>query len=125
MSTVHRNRARLAHPTSIHRDLAGPAITSPPAGRAPRTRTGTAWLAVCTVGTAALALIVFMLQNSRSADVSFVWLHGSVPLTRSLVIAGIGIAILAMSIGGARIGQLPGLARRRRGAAPRGPAVQP
>ncbi len=115
MSTVHRNRARPAHPASIHQYLAGPAIASPPAGRALRTRTGTAWLAVCTVGTAALvALSAVMLQNTRGADASFVWLHGSVPLTRSLVIAGIGIALLAMSVGAARIGQLPGLARRRR-----------
>lgn len=113
MPTVHRNRARQVGPTHNHRVPGVPRESLPPAGRA--SRTGTAWLAVSTVGTAALvALGVFMLQNTRSADVAFVWLHGSVPLTRSLVIAGIGIAILAMSVGAARIGQLPGLARRRR-----------
>jgi uncharacterized integral membrane protein len=112
MSVVHRERARPADPALSHDDLASPPVTSPPAGRAPRTRTGTAWLAVCTAAAALVVLIVFMLQNTSSVEVTFLWMHGDVPLALALLIAGVGVGILAMAIGGARIGQLRRVARR-------------
>jgi uncharacterized integral membrane protein len=111
---VHHNRAGQVDPTHNHRDPGVVRESLPPAGRAPRTRTGNALLAL-SAGTATLvALIVFMLQKTRSAEVTFPWVHANAPLARSLVIAGVGIAILAMSVDASRIGQLPGLARRRR-----------
>ncbi len=114
MSIVHRNRARPADPAVNREEVPGPPVTSPPAGRAPRTRTGTAWLAVCTAAAALVVLIVFMLQNTRSVEVTFLWMHGSVPLALALLIAGVGVGILAIAVGGARIGQLRRVARRHR-----------
>jgi uncharacterized integral membrane protein len=62
-----------------------------------------------------VALIVFMLQNTRSVEVTFLWMHGTLPLALALLIAGLGSAILAMVFGAARITQLRRLARRRGG----------
>ncbi|TDB80726.1 lipopolysaccharide assembly LapA domain-containing protein [Micromonospora sp. KC721] len=72
----------------------------------PHTRTGAAWVGICTATLLAVVLIVFMLQNTRSAEVSFLWMHGSLPLALGLLIAGVGAALLTMAVGAARITQL-------------------
>jgi uncharacterized integral membrane protein len=119
MSVVHRNRSASAEPaaTAPQQEVAGPAVTSP-ADRVPRTRTGAAWLGICTAAVVFVVLIVFMLQNTRSVEVTFLWMHGSVPLALALLVAAVGTAILAMAVGAARITQLRRLSRRRRDAAP-------
>ena len=113
MSIVHRNPDLAADPVANHQDLAELPVAVPPSGRAPRTRTGTAWLALWTAVAALVVLIVFMLQNTSSVEVTFLWMHGTVPLALALLIAGVGVAILTMAVGAARIGQLRNLARRR------------
>jgi putative membrane protein len=80
----------------------------------PRTRWSAAWVGVCAAALVSVALIVFMLQNTRSVEVTFLWLHGTLPLALALLIAAVGSAILAMVFGTARITQLRRLARRRR-----------
>lgn len=60
-----------------------------------------------------MVLIVFMLQNTRSVEVTFLWMHGTLPLALALLITGVGVAILAMVVGGARITQLRRLRRER------------
>ena len=114
MSVLHRNLNASADPAATvpQQDLAGPVAMSP-AGRVPRTRTGATWLGICTAAVAFVVLIVFMLQNTRSVEVTFLWMHGSVPLALALLIAGVGVAILAMAVAGLRIGQLRRLSRRR------------
>ena len=83
-------------------------------GRVPRTRTGAAWLGICTAAVALVVLVVFMLQNTGSVEVNFLWMNGSVPLALALLTAGVGVAITAMAVGEARIGQLRRVARRHR-----------
>jgi uncharacterized integral membrane protein len=80
----------------------------------PRTRWSAAWVGICAAALVSVALIVFMLQNTRSVQVSFLWLHGTLPLALALLIAAVGSAILTMVFGTARITQLHRLARRRR-----------
>lgn len=53
-----------------------------------------------------------MLQNTGDVEVSFLWMHGSVPLAIALLIAGVAAAILTMSVGAARITQLRRRLRR-------------
>jgi lipopolysaccharide assembly protein A len=60
-----------------------------------------------------VVLIVFMLQNARSVEATFLWMQSSLPLASALLIAGIGVAALAMVIG-ARITQLRRPSRQRR-----------
>ncbi len=86
----------------------------PGSGRVTRTRTGTAWLGLTTAVAALVVLVVFMLQNTRSVGVTFLWMHGSVPLALALLTAGVGAAVVAMVFGQARIGQLRRVARRHR-----------
>jgi len=74
---------------------------------------------ICAAALVSVALIVFMLQNTRSVEVSFLWLHGTLPLALALLIAAVGSAILTMVAGTARISQLRRLARRRRDQQPR------
>jgi uncharacterized integral membrane protein len=71
-------------------------------------------MGICAVAVVSVALIVFMLQNTRSVEVSFLWLHGTLPLALALLIAAVGSAILTMVVGTARIAQLHRLVGRRR-----------
>jgi uncharacterized integral membrane protein len=41
----------------------------------PPTRTSAAWIAICTAALTFMVLIVFMLQNTRRVEVSFLWMH--------------------------------------------------
>jgi putative membrane protein len=91
-----------------------PAADVPDSGRMTRSRTGTAWLGICTAVAALVVLLVFMLQNTRSVGVTFLWMHGSVPLALALLTAGLGAAVVALVFGQARIGQLRRVARRHR-----------
>jgi uncharacterized integral membrane protein len=81
----------------------------------PRTRWSAAWAGICAAVLALVALIVFMLQNTRSVEVTFLWMHGTLPLALALLIAAVGAAILTIVFGAGRITQLRRLARRRRG----------
>jgi putative membrane protein len=80
----------------------------------PSTRTGRAWASLCAAVLAFVVLIVFMMQNTRSAEVSFLWMHGTIPLALALLIAAVGSALLTMVVGVARVTQLRRVARRTR-----------
>ncbi|MFI7599392.1 lipopolysaccharide assembly LapA domain-containing protein [Actinoplanes sp. NPDC049681] len=82
--------------------------------RVPRTRTGAAWLGICVAAVLFVVLIVFMLENTSRVQVSFVGMHGNLPLAMALLVAAVGSAILTMVIGAARITQLRRLSRRQR-----------
>lgn len=92
---------------------ATPPLTSP-TDRMPHTRTGATWFGICVAALLSVVLIVFMLQNTRSVEVSFLWMHGNLPLALALLTAGVGTAILTMVVGAARITQLRRLSRRQR-----------
>jgi len=94
----------------------GAATSSPPAlpGLPPSTRISATWFAVCAAAFTLVVLIVFMLQNTRSVEVSFLWLHGNVPLALALLIASVGAAIAVIVVGAARITQLRRHTRRAR-----------
>jgi uncharacterized integral membrane protein len=82
-------------------------------GRTPPTRTSAAWVGICVAALLFVVLIIFMLQNTGSVEVSFLGLHGDLPLAMALLIAAVGAAILTMVVGAARITQLRRLSRRR------------
>lgn len=77
-----------------------------------RTRTGAAWVGIALGAVVLVLLIVFMLQNTDPVEVVFFGLRGSAPLGITLLIAGVGVGIVALVVGSLRIGQL----RRRIGA---------
>lgn len=114
MSILNRTRTAPADPATAAPPLAptGPPATLP-TSRVPRTRTGAAWFSICAAALIFVVLIAFMMQNTRSVEISFLWMHGSLPLALALLIAGIGTAILAMVVGTARITQLRRASRRQ------------
>ncbi|MFI6424243.1 lipopolysaccharide assembly LapA domain-containing protein [Promicromonospora sp. NPDC050880] len=71
-----------------------------------RSRAGAAWVGICIAALLLVALIIFMLQNTQPVLVSFLGMQGSVPLAVALLIAGVGVGIIALVIGTIRIAQL-------------------
>lgn len=111
---LRRVRNATGEPTAV----AAPVdVSDPPARtagqRVPRTRSGAAWFGICVAALLLVVLIVFMLQNTGSVEVSFLWMDGALPLALALLIAAVGAAILTMVIGVARITQLRRLSRRQ------------
>jgi uncharacterized integral membrane protein len=100
-------------PAGLSQNATEPAVTSPPR-RVPRTRTGAAWFSLCVAALLFVVLIVFMLQNTGSVEVTFLGMHGHVPLAMALLVAAVGAAIVTMVVGAARITQLRRLSRRQR-----------
>jgi uncharacterized integral membrane protein len=86
-----------------------------PAPRAvPGTRTSVAWMGVWVSAIVLIAFIVFILQNTRSVQVSFLGMHGALPLAVGLLIAMVAGIVVTLVVGTARITQVRRLARRHR-----------
>jgi len=79
----------------------------------PRTRTGTAWVGVCVAAVISIALLTFMVQNTRRVEISFLWMDTSTSLALTLLIAALGGVFVTLIVGTARILQLRRLVRRR------------
>ena len=101
-------------PTALPAPSPAESPATSPASRVPRTRTGAAWFGICVAALLFVVLIVFMLQNTRRVQVSFLGMHGNLPLAMALLVAAVGAAILTMVVGAARITQLRRLSRRQR-----------
>ncbi len=71
-----------------------------------RSRMGAAWVGLVVGALVLVALIAFMLQNTAPVQVAFLGMRGSAPLALTLLIAGIGVGVVALVVGSIRIGQL-------------------
>jgi uncharacterized integral membrane protein len=78
------------------------------------TRTSVAWVGVWVAAIVLIAVIVFILQNTRSVQVSFLGMNGALPLAVGLLIAMVAGILITLVVGTARITQIRRLARRRR-----------
>jgi putative membrane protein len=81
---------------------AAAAVTRP----VPRTRAGAVWVGVCAAAVIAVALVIFAVQNTRSVEISFLWMTTSTPLALALLIGAVGGILLTLVLGTARITQL-------------------
>jgi uncharacterized integral membrane protein len=77
------------------------------------TRTGRIWVGVCAAALITVALIIFMVQNTHTVQVTFLGLTGSTSLALMLLIAAVGGILLTLILGSARILQLRHAVRRR------------
>jgi uncharacterized integral membrane protein len=77
-----------------------------------RSRTSGAWLSVAGLGIVLLLLIIFILQNTQSVQVTFLGWNGHAPLAVSLLIATLAGLFLALVAGSLRIIQLRRRVRR-------------
>jgi putative membrane protein len=91
-----------------------PSGASPAPQKLPRSsRTGRVWVAVCAAALLAVALIVFMLQNTHTVEVNFFGMTGSTSLALMLLIAAVGAVLVTLIVGSARIVQLRRAVRRQ------------
>ena len=85
-----------------------------PQHRIKRTRTGGIWVAVGFFGVVLLLLLIFILQNGTQVSVSYLGMHGHLPLGVALLFAAVCGVLLVVLAGAARISQLRTTARRHR-----------
>jgi len=71
-------------------------------------------VALCAAALIAVALIIFMVQNTGTVAVSFLGTTGHTSLGLMLLIAAVGGILLTLILGSARIVQLRLAVRRRR-----------
>ena len=123
MPILHRTHAKPPITPPTHTAAAEPVASGAAPGEArpepaPRavsaTRTSVVWAGVWAVAIILIAVIVFILQNTRSVQVSFLGMHGGLPLAVGLLIAMVAGVVVTLVLGTARITQLRRLARRRR-----------
>lgn len=117
--TVTPETTAAAAPQSVEGAGASPAtqtphVSSAPARRPPRTRTGSALTALI-AGTAVLAIVlIFVLQNTSTVSISFLGAHLHVSLAVAMLLAAIAGAVIMGAAGTARITQLRQHIRRDR-----------
>ena len=79
-----------------------------------RTRISGLWVAVGFFAVVLLLLLIFILQNSKTVQVSYMGAHGHLPLGVALLLAAVCGVLLVVLAGAARISQLRTVARRHR-----------
>jgi lipopolysaccharide assembly protein A len=77
-----------------------------PTVKTPRSRAGAVWVGICIAALLLIVLVIFMLQNTRPVLVTFFSLEGAGTSANALLIAGIGVGLIALVVGTVRIGQL-------------------
>jgi lipopolysaccharide assembly protein A len=77
-----------------------------PTDRPVRSRAAGAWLGMVVVVVVLVALVAFLLQNTAPVEVAFFGMAGTAPLSLVLLVAGLGVAVIALIIGSLRAGQV-------------------
>jgi uncharacterized integral membrane protein len=101
-----------AQPTPAEPPTSLPGVDSN--GRIERRKVSAVWIGFILAAILLIALVVFIAQNSRTATVNFLWLHGHISLALALLLAAVIGALLVAIPGSVRIVQLR---RSLRGAA--------
>ena len=112
-------------PRSAETPPGQPVPQTPPQHRIKRTRTGGIWVAVAFFAVILLLLLIFILQNGQKVDISYLGMHGHLPLGVALLLAAVSGVLLVVLAGTARIGQLRATARRHRRADAKRAAATP
>jgi lipopolysaccharide assembly protein A len=79
-----------------------------------RTRIGGVWLASALFALVLLFLLIFILQNGNKVEISYLGMHGHLPLGVALLLAAVLGVVLVVIPGTGRILQLRATARRHR-----------
>jgi uncharacterized integral membrane protein len=80
----------------------------------PSTKTSGTWTGIGIGLFVLLIVIVFIGQNTKSAPINFLWLHGSFPVGLAVLLAFVLGGIVVLLLGVARLAQLRLMARRHR-----------
>jgi len=106
--------AEAAPPAPPAPSQAAPTHAAAPSLKPKHTRISGLWVAVGFFAVILLLLLIFILQNSRTVDVSYMGAHGHLPLGVALLLAAVCGVLLVVLAGAARISQLRTVARRHR-----------
>jgi uncharacterized integral membrane protein len=79
-----------------------------------RTRIRGLWIAIIIFALVLLFLLIFILQNGRGVDITYLGAHGHMPLGVALLLAAVCGALLAILAGVMRIAQMHSAARKHR-----------
>jgi uncharacterized integral membrane protein len=79
-----------------------------------RTRIGGLWVSVGFFAVILLLLLIFIVQNGKTVDISYLGAHGHLPLGVALLLSAVCGVLLVVLAGAARISQLRAVARRHR-----------
>ncbi|MGW1740816.1 lipopolysaccharide assembly protein LapA domain-containing protein [Nocardia sp. NPDC001965] len=71
-----------------------------------KSRVGNAWIALIVAALLGIVLLIFILQNSESADVEMLFWNFSLPLGVTILLSVIAGALVMALVGGVRIVQL-------------------
>jgi uncharacterized integral membrane protein len=78
-----------------------------------RSRSGGIWVGLIVAALILVLLLVFILQNSQSVQIDFLWMSGHAPLAVAILLGGAAGALLVAVPGTVRILQLRKNVRRR------------
>ena len=92
----------------------GTAATAPALEPVRRTRVGALWMSVILAAVVLVLLLVFIIENSARVDISFLGVHGHLPLGVALLLAAVSGILLVAIPGTGRIIQLRRQVRRGR-----------
>ena len=106
-------------PNDDRPDRGGSAATGGPPQASPhhvvtRTRTSTVWFGAASFAVILVLLLIFILQNGRMVQISYLGAHGDLPLGVALLLAAVLGILLVVIPGTARIIQLRTTVRRHR-----------
>ncbi len=85
-------------------------VEAPPA----RTRLSVAWVSTVVLVIFGVALVDFIVQNTRHVRIEFFGVSGNIPVSVALLAAAIAGAIVVLAIGVGRVAQLRLTMRRQR-----------
>lgn len=91
-----------------------PGPQQPPHHTIKHTRISGLWAAVGIFAVVLLFLLIFILQNGRGVDISYLGAHGHMPLGVALLLAAVCGALLVILAAAARMAQLRSTARKHR-----------
>ena len=86
----------------------------PPHLKVPATRTGRTWIGVAIGLVLLLVVIIFVAQNQHDTKLSFLWIHGTVTVGVTVLLAFVVGGLCVVLIGTALLTQLRLTARRYR-----------
>jgi uncharacterized integral membrane protein len=101
------------NPQATSDPIPSAATRTEPAAAPPTTKTGIAFGALIAGAIVLILLLVFILENTQSVEISFFGASGHLPLGVALLLAAIGGALLTGIVGAARIVQLRRHVKRR------------
>jgi uncharacterized integral membrane protein len=114
---VQPDAAQPARPVQPGAGTAAPGTTgttAPPHHALERTRIGGVWVATACFVVFLVLLLIFIAQNSRTVDISYLGAHGHFSLGVAMLLAAVCGALLVIFAGTARIMQLRATARKHR-----------